>query len=61
MGLASVPVKMVMRQIGGSEARVLGVDAQKLVFPGLDFSTQGILEAQTLFFPLLRLLAELRN
>ena len=33
MGLASVPVKTVMRQIGGSEARVLGVDAQELVFP----------------------------
>jgi hypothetical protein len=40
---------------------VLGVDAQELVFPGLDLSTQGLLEPQTLVFPLLRLLAELRD
>ena len=65
MGLASVPVKMMMWQIAGSkefqEARVLGVDAQEQVLPGLDFSTQGLLEAQTLVLPLLRLLAELRD
>ena len=40
---------------------MLGVDAQELVLPGLDFSTQGLLEAQTLVLPLLRLLAELRD
>jgi len=40
---------------------VLGIDAQELVFPGFDFSSQGLLEAQTLVFPLLGLLAELRD
>ena len=40
---------------------MLGVDAQELVFPSLNFPTQGLLEAQTLVFPLLRLLAELRD
>ena len=40
---------------------MLGVDAQELVFPRLEFSTQGLLEAQTLVFPLLRLLAQLRD
>jgi hypothetical protein len=40
---------------------VLGVDAQELVFPAINFSTQGLLEAQTLAFPSLRLLAELRD
>jgi hypothetical protein len=43
------------------EARALGVDAQELVFPGFDFSSQRLLQAQTLVFPLLGLLAELRN
>ena len=40
---------------------MLGINAQELVFPGLDSSTQGLLEAQTLVFRLLRLLAELRD
>ena len=40
---------------------MFGVDAQELVFPRLNFSAQGLLEAQTLVFPLLRLLAELRD
>ena len=61
MGLASIPVKMVMQQIGDSEARVLGIDTEELVFPGLDLSTHGLLEAQTLVFRSLRLLAELRD
>jgi hypothetical protein len=39
---------------------VFGVDTQELVFPRLDFSTQGFVEAQTLVFPLLRFLTELR-
>ena len=29
---------------------MFGVDAKELVFPRLDFSTQGLLEAQTLVF-----------
>ena len=37
---------------------MLSVD---VVFPGLDFSTQDLLEAQTFVFPLLRFLAELRD
>jgi hypothetical protein len=43
------------------EARVLDIDAQKLVFPGFDFSAEGLFEAQALVFPLLGLLAELRD
>ena len=35
------------------EAQVFGVDAKELVFPRLDFSTQGLLEAQTLVFPII--------
>jgi hypothetical protein len=40
---------------------MLGIDAKELVFPSLDFSTRDLLEVQTLVFPLLRLLAELRD
>ena len=38
---------------------MFGIDAKELVFPRLDFSTQGLLEAQTPVFPSLGLLAEL--
>ena len=40
---------------------MLGVDAQELVFPSLDFSAQGLVEAQTQVFPSLHLLVELRD
>jgi hypothetical protein len=40
---------------------VFGVDAQELVLPRLDFAAQGLLEAQTLVFPLVGFLAELRD
>jgi hypothetical protein len=40
---------------------VFGIDAQELVLPGFDFAAKRLLEAQTLVFPLLGLLAELRD
>ena len=40
---------------------MLGVDAQELVFPRLDLTAQGLLEAETLIFPLLGFLTELRD